>query len=236
MMSKTNISRQAAYAQLAGGSSRDQPRTVVGVLLNYTQTLVQLAPVMDQPPYKAAPKAPVLYIKPANTYAAEGDDIVVPTDVDEVEIGACIGVVFDRKVTRVDAAQALDHVAGFRIVADLTVPHTEYFRPAIKQRCRDGFCPIGSNITPRAAVNDFASLVIEVYVDGQMVQQAYTRDLVRPVAQLISDVSQFMTFDTGDVLLIGLPAHAPRVRAGQRYEIRIDPLGSLSNRLIAAVD
>ena len=74
----------------------------------------------------------MLYIKPANTHAQDGDAILVPADVAEVQVGACLGIVFGRTATRVSAAQALDYVAGYRVVADLSEPHASYFRPALE--------------------------------------------------------------------------------------------------------
>ena len=182
----------------------------------------------------SAAASPVLYIKPANTHAQDGDAILVPADVAEVQVGACLGIVFGRTATRVSAAQALDYVAGYRVVADLSEPHASYFRPALKQQCRDGFCPIGRDLTPAASVANPDALDIEVLVDGQTAQRATTADLVRPVARLIADVTAFMSFEPGDILLAGVPAGAPRLRAGQRYEIRIAGVGSLANRLQAA--
>ncbi len=228
------MTRPLDYASLIDWPAEARPRTVVGTLLNYRQALEQLGDAAQQTPYKATPKAPVLYIKPANTYAESDSDIVLPSDVAEVEIGACVGLVFERKATRVKATNALDYVAGYRIVADLSVPHASYFRPPMKQKCRDGFCPIGAQLTPRAQIVDPDDLTIEVYIDGRLAQQAHTGDLIRPVAKLIADVTRFMSLDCGDILLIGVPVDAPRARAGQRFEIRIAPLGSLVNRLTVA--
>ncbi|WAI86180.1 MULTISPECIES: fumarylacetoacetate hydrolase family protein [Achromobacter] len=224
----------AARAAQANAALAGPPRTVVGAALNTHQSLDALGDSVNAPPYKAAPRAPVLYIKPANTYARDGDTITLPADVDEVEVGACLGVVFSRRATRVSEARALDHVAGYRVVADLSVPHASYFRPALKQKCRDGFCPMGDTLTPASAVADPNALDIEVRVDGVVVQRASTADLVRPVARLIADVTQFMSFEAGDMLLVGAPHDAPRVRAGQRYDIRIVQVGMLGNTLAAA--
>jgi 5-oxopent-3-ene-1,2,5-tricarboxylate decarboxylase/2-hydroxyhepta-2,4-diene-1,7-dioate isomerase len=228
------MTTQADYATLACGPAADRPRIVVGTLLNYRQALEQLGDAAHQPPYKSAPKAPVLYIKPANTYAQDGDEIVLPADVAEVEIGACLGIVFQRKATRVSEAQAMDYVAGYRIVADLSVPHSSYFRPPMKQKCRDGFCPMGA-LLARDQIQNPDDLSIQVHVDGQCMQQAHTRDLIRPVARLIADVTQFMSLDRGDILLVGVPAGAPLAHAGQRIEIGISELGRLTNRLSASV-
>jgi 5-oxopent-3-ene-1,2,5-tricarboxylate decarboxylase/2-hydroxyhepta-2,4-diene-1,7-dioate isomerase len=230
---KLNNYREHLAARAAAAAT-PWPRTVVGAALNTRQALAALGEAVDAPPYKAAPKAPVLYIKPANTYARNGDVIALPADVDEVEVGACLGVVFARRATRVSEAEALDYVAGYRVVADLSVPHASYFRPALKQKCRDGFCPIGQDLAPVAAVGDVDALDIEVRIDGQVAQRASTADLIRPVARLIADVTQFMTLEAGDILLAGTPHGAPRARAGQRYEISISRVGTLGNALAAA--
>ncbi|QKH38019.1 fumarylacetoacetate hydrolase family protein [Achromobacter pestifer] len=230
---KLNNYREHLAARAAAAAA-PWPRTVVGAALNTRQALAALGDAVDAPPYKGAPKAPVLYIKPANTYARHGEVITLPTDVGEVEVGACLGVVFARRATRVSEAEALDYVAGYRVVADLSVPHASYFRPALKQKCRDGFCPIGQDLAPVAAVGDPDALDIEVRIDGQLAQRANTADLIRPVARLIADVTQFMTLEAGDILLAGTPHGAPRARAGQRYEISIARVGTLGNPLAAA--
>ncbi|WP_242610024.1 fumarylacetoacetate hydrolase family protein, partial [Achromobacter xylosoxidans] len=225
--------KHSNYREYLAARAAALPRTVAGAALNTRQALAALGEAMNAPPYQAAPRAPVLYIKPANTYAADGDAIALPADVPEVRIGASLGIVFGRRASRVSEAEALAHVAGYRVVADLSAPHDSYFRPALKQQCRDGFCPIGRELAPVAAVPDPDALGIEVWVDGALAQRASTADLVRPVARLIADVTEFMSFEPGDILLAGARADAPLARAGQRYEIRIAQVGALGNTLIA---
>lgn len=219
--------KHSNYREYLAARAAALPRTVAGAALNTRQALAALGEAMT------APRAPVLYIKPANTYAADGDAIALPADVPEVRIGASLGIVFGRRASRVSEAEALAHVAGYRVVADLSAPHDSYFRPALKQQCRDGFCPIGRELAPVAAVPDPDALGIEVWVDGALAQRASTADLARPVARLIADVTEFMSFEPGDILLAGARADAPLARAGQRYEIRIAQVGALGNTLIA---
>ncbi|WZB64115.1 fumarylacetoacetate hydrolase family protein [Achromobacter xylosoxidans] len=69
---------------------------MVGAALNYRQQLEALGEAAHAPPYQRPPQAPVLYIKPANTHAQDGDAILVPVDVAEVQVGACLGIVFGR--------------------------------------------------------------------------------------------------------------------------------------------
>ena len=116
---------------------------------------------------------------------------------------------------------------------DVSVPHSSYFRPAVRHNARDGFCPLGPRVTPRASVPDPDALIIRTYVDGALAQTAGTADLVRRVARLLADVTEFMTLSPGDVLAAGAAAPAPRVRAGQSVRIEIDGLGMLVNPFVA---
>ena len=218
---------------LARSLSSQPPRgTVYGSLLNFRGALEALGDSVHRPPYQAPPKAPILYIKPRNTVSTDGDPIVVPHGVDALEIGASLGLVIGRTACRVGEAQALEFVSGYVIVNDVSVPHASYYRPAMRFKCRDGFCPIGTPV-PRNAAIDPNALTLRVEIDGVEAQRASTADLIRPAARLLADVSEFMTLHPGDVLMVGVPAGAPLARAGQRVSISIDGLGPLQNRLVA---
>lgn len=206
--------------------------TVYGTLLNHADALAALGQAVHQAPYKAPPKAPVLYIKPRNTWVGDGDTIVVPEGVEELEIGATLGMVIGRAACQVGEAEALEFVAGYVIVDDVSVPHASFYRPSLRFKARDTFCPIGGFV-PRALAGDPDALGIVVSVDGRVVHRASTRGLIRPVARLLAEVSEFMTLLPGDVLSVGVAANAPRARAGQRVSIAIDGLGRLENPLVA---
>ena len=205
---------------------------VYGTLLNHRTAWQSLGDAVNQPPYNGAPKAPVLYVKPQNTLAADGDPVLVPRGVLELEVGACLGLVIGRAACRLEELSALEYLAGYLIVNDVSVPHQPYYRPSIRSRTRDGFCPIGPRVTPRAAVPDPDNLNIRVFIDGELKQQATTSQLVRPVGKLLADVTEFMTLSPGDVLAVGAAAPAPRVRAGQQACIEIDGLGRLENAFV----
>lgn len=206
--------------------------TVYGTLLNHRDALAALGNAVHEPPYKAPPKAPILYIKPRNTWIAAGEAIVVPTGVRELEIGATLGLVIGRAACGVNEADALSVVAGYVIVNDVSVPHDSYYRPSLRFKARDTFCPIGPFVA-RDAVGSPDGLGIAVTIDGETVQRAGTAGLIRSAARLIADVSEFMTLMPGDVLSVGVAARAPRARSGQHVSISIDGLGRLDNSLIA---
>jgi 5-oxopent-3-ene-1,2,5-tricarboxylate decarboxylase/2-hydroxyhepta-2,4-diene-1,7-dioate isomerase len=128
----------------------------------------------------------------------------------------------------------LDYVAGYLIVADVSIPHASFHRPAIRYKARDGYCPLGPAVTARAAIASPDALTIRVYIDDALVQSSSTADLIRPAARLLADVTEFMTLAPGDVLALGAAAPAPRVRPGQSLRMEIDGLGSLCNSFLDA--
>jgi 5-oxopent-3-ene-1,2,5-tricarboxylate decarboxylase / 2-hydroxyhepta-2,4-diene-1,7-dioate isomerase len=204
-------------------------RTIVGAFLNFRDAWQAAEPAMAREPHNRPPVHPVLYLKPANTWAADGDVVELPEGVDEVEVGATLGVVFARAASRVSARDALSCVAGYSVVNDVTIPHASMLRPPMRQKCRDGFCPVGTMVTSPGIDPD--ALTLRAYVDGQLRLEASTANLVRPVAQLISDVSEFMTLSAGDILLVGLPAGLPRAGVGQSMRVEVDGVGRIDNIL-----
>jgi 5-oxopent-3-ene-1,2,5-tricarboxylate decarboxylase/2-hydroxyhepta-2,4-diene-1,7-dioate isomerase len=212
-------------------------RTVVGALLEFQGAWQAMEPVMAQPPHHRPPVHPVLYIKPANTWARHGDPVLLPPDVAEVEIGATLGISFAHTASRVNAAQALEFVSGYCVVNDVTVPHLDapkpaLLRPPMRQKCRDGFCPIGPWVSADE-LRDPGTLEIRSYINGELRQRSHTAQLRRNVAQLIADVSEFMTLAPGDLLLIGVAEQPARARAGDTMAVEIDGIGRLENPLQA---
>jgi 5-oxopent-3-ene-1,2,5-tricarboxylate decarboxylase/2-hydroxyhepta-2,4-diene-1,7-dioate isomerase len=210
--------------------------TVFGTLLNYAEALEALGDAVHQPPYKAPPRAPVLYIKPRNTHCGHGDTVPVPPEVEGFLAGAALGVVIGRTACRVPEHEALLHVAGYTIANDLTVPHDSFYRPSLRFKVRDRSCPMGPWVRASRHIADPDALAIRVLVDGELRQTASTAGLIRPVAKLLSEVSEFMTLAAGDVLLVGVPAGAPLARAGQTVTVQIDGIGALENRLVSEED
>lgn len=206
--------------------------TVLGVLLNHRPALAALGDAVHAAPYKAPPQAPVLYVKPRNTQVGDGARVRVPAGVAALEVGAALGLVIGAAACRVSAAEALAHVAGLVVVADLSVPHESFYRPSVRLKARDGFCPLGPCVWPLAAVADVDALAVRVAVDGRTVHEANTGERVRTAARLLADVSAFMTLAPGDVLLTGVAAGAPHVAAGHAVSVAIEGLGDLSFALV----
>lgn len=197
--------------------------TVYGTLMNFRSELQALGNRMNEAPYKAPPKAPVLYVKPANTWTDNGGGIAIPAHASEVAIGATVAMVM----------RSAREVAGYVLMNDVTLPHDSFYRPPVKFNCLDGFLGIDDRLCPPGDAGDPAAFALEVRVNGELTQTVRFSDLVRPAAQLLADVSEFMTLGEGDMLMLGCDVVRPRVRAGDRVEIRSPALGSLANTFVA---
>jgi 5-oxopent-3-ene-1,2,5-tricarboxylate decarboxylase / 2-hydroxyhepta-2,4-diene-1,7-dioate isomerase len=206
---------------------------VVGALLNDPAQITALGDAAHRPPHKAPPVAPVLEVKPRHTLAHDGAQVQVPAGVDALEVGCSLGIVIGRTACRVEAGQALQHAAGYLLAGDLSLPLDSHYRPAVRFKARDGFCPLGA-VVPAAAVADPDALDLDVFIDGQLAQRSSTAGRTRGVAQLLAEVSAFMTLRPGDVLLLGRSHGVPLARAGQRVDIRCAAWGGLRFSLVAA--
>lgn len=207
-------------------------QAVYGVMFNHRPALMALGDAVHQPPHHAPPKGPVLYIKPRNSHTGDGE-VTVPHGVFELELGATLALVMGQTVKQVAVETALSHVAGYLAVADVRMPHNQYYRPQVPAIARDGFCPMARRFTPASEGLNPDALTIRVWVNDQLVQTTHTGDRIRQAAQLLSDVSSFMSLQTGDLLLMGVSHGAPRVRVGDTSRIEIDGLEPLRNHFVA---
>jgi 5-oxopent-3-ene-1,2,5-tricarboxylate decarboxylase/2-hydroxyhepta-2,4-diene-1,7-dioate isomerase len=200
---------------------------VYGTLLNFRREWDLWAPRMTQDPHKAAPQAPILYVKSANTFSPAGQALQLQDGVSEVDIGATLGL-----VVGVEA-----QVTGAVLLCDWSVPHASYYRPPVKFRCRDGFLALPQQVT-QGQVSDWAALQIAVSRNGERVQTVDLRALMRDLPTLLTDVGEFMTLQAGDVLMVGTDGLAdgtrPRAKAGDRVEISAPGFSSVSVQVGAA--
>ncbi|MCY7307506.1 MAG: fumarylacetoacetate hydrolase family protein [Rhodoferax sp.] len=211
--------------------------TVYGVLLNFRAELAELGQQMQQAPYMAEPKAPVLYVKPANTWSGSGSAIVLPAQAGQVEVGASVAMVIGEPNPARSRGPARASVAGYVLVNDLSLPHSSFFRPPVKVKCPDGFLGLGPVWVPAAQAGDPAGFVLDVAINGVLRQSVYFSDLVRAADTLLDDVGEFMTLRCGDLLLLGCDRGRPLAAAGDQVEIGMRnqaAFGSLCNTLLLA--
>ncbi|MGE0351102.1 fumarylacetoacetate hydrolase family protein [Hydrogenophaga sp.] len=188
--------------------------TVYGTLLNFQREWALWAPRMNEAPYKSPPRAPVLYVKTANTFTPAGGAIVLPAGA-PVQVSASLGLVME-------AGGAW----GAVLFNDVAIAHESYYRPPIKARCVDGFLGVGAVCAPLAqlgGLDGLAELQIELHINGVHRQTTELAAMVRDAATLLADVNEFMTLRPGDVLMLGSDCledgSRPLVHAGDMVEI-----------------
>lgn len=159
----------------------------------------------------------MLYLRPRNTWSGTGAPILTPANVPALKMAGTVGIVI---------GPFANQVAGYIAVNDVSIPHESYFRPAIRQRCRDGFCVIGTESIGHPPEE------IRISINGELRCRARIDSLVRPIDRLIEDISEFLTLQPGDIVLIGEPPHAPLARPGDRVRMEIDGLPALENLVV----
>ncbi|MUK88981.1 4-hydroxyphenylacetate isomerase [Ornithinibacillus sp. L9] len=209
--------------------------TVYGTIFNFKEQLDAMNSKFKQEPYQAEPNRPILYVKPRNTINAHLHEVQLPSDVKEVQINATLGIVIGRNATNISEQEALNYVEGYTVVNDVTVPHDNFYRPNIKNKVRDGFCPVGPWIMEKREVPNPEQLMVWTFINDELVQVQNLNDLVRPIPKLLADVTEFMTLFKGDMLLVGVPHNPPTATAGDTVRIEIDQIGCLENTFVADV-
>ncbi|MEX8624181.1 fumarylacetoacetate hydrolase family protein [Salmonella enterica] len=203
--------------------------TVFAVALNHRSQLDAWDEKFRQAPYQTQPRTPVWFIKPRNTVIHGGDAIPLPVG-EEVMSGATLALVVGKTARKVAADQAQAFIAGFSLANEVSLPESSFYRPAIKARCRDGFCPLGELVNQPLA--DTLDIITEI--NGKEVDRWSTADLVRSAAQLLSALSDFATLQPGDVILLGTPQQRVAIKPGDRVTVRAAGFPALENTVVLA--
>lgn len=203
--------------------------TVFAVALNHQSQITHWHEAFEQAPYKTPPKTPVWFIKPRNTLIQSGDAILHPAG-EVVLSGATIALVISKEARKVNKADAHNYIAGFALANEVSLPEDSFYRPAIKAKCCDSFCPIGE-VTVTATTE---SVDIITLINGKEVDRWSTRDLVRDASDLVAALSEFATLKAGDVILMGTPHHRVAIQPGDEVQVQAVGFPSLRNQVIAA--
>ena len=196
---------------------------IVGVARNYAEHARELGnPVPDRA---------VLFIKPASSILPDGGTVVIPPGGGDCHHEIELAVLIGQAGKNLSADAALAHVAGYGVALDLTLRdlQAELKAKGLPWEIAKGFdtsCPL-SAFVPASGVADLQRLRLRLTVNGEVRQDGSTADMLRPVAQLISEASAWFTLEAGDILLTGTPAGVGPIRSGDRLEAVIDGVGTL---------
>lgn len=205
------------------------PSKIIAVGMNYADHVREIGAEI--------PKVPILFPKYPSTLVGDGAvvqwDEMLTRQVDyEVELAVVIG----RKAYRVDAVDALDYVFGYTVANDLSARDLQFGDGQwTRGKNLDGFCPLGPVILTADSVPDPQQFALRCLVNGRMMQESSTSQMIFSVRELIAFISQFCTLNPGDLILTGTPfgvgmSRTPQVylRPGDVVQSEIDGIGRLT--------
>jgi 2,4-didehydro-3-deoxy-L-rhamnonate hydrolase len=187
------------------------------------------------------PSSPLLFGKFPNTLVDDGESVVLPDDVGHVDAEAELAVVVGTRARNVPRADALAFVYGYSVANDISARDVQFAdQQWFRGKGYDTFCPLLSSITPTAELGPADNLRVIQRVNGVVLQDGRTSDLIFDVPTLVSYISSVMTLDAGDVILTGTPEGVgyfrdPKIALapGDLIEVEIEGIGTLRNPVTA---
>lgn len=208
--------------QIAPGTRLGAPLAHVGkfvcIGLNYADHAAEAG--------MPVPEEPIIFMKATSAICGPFDDLQIPRGSVQTDWEVELGVVIGKRAKYLDEAQALDHVAGYLCVNDLSERDFQNRRQGqwTKGKSHDTFGPIGPWLVTRDEIADPQALTLWCDVDGKRMQSGSTATMVFGVAHLVAYLSRFMTLHPGDIIATGTP---PGVGMGKRPPVYLKPGQSL---------
>ncbi|HEX3784496.1 MAG TPA: fumarylacetoacetate hydrolase family protein [Pseudonocardiaceae bacterium] len=206
----------------------DRPGKVLALHLNYPSRIAQRG---------RAPSAPSFFLKPSTSVSASGTPIERPVGTELLAFEGEIALVIGERMRNVPIERAWSAVRAVTAGNDFGVYDLRQVDRGsnLRNKGGDGFTPLGP-VALDARALDPTALRVRTWVDGELVQEDTTAELVFPFARLIADVSQLITLEPGDVILTGTPAGSSVVVPGQTVEVEVDAVGGpATGRLVTPV-
>lgn len=183
------------------------------------------------------PERPVLFAKWPSCLIADGDPIVLPAQSVSVDYEAELAVVIGTTARDVPVSEALDHVAGYLVMNDVSARDLQSSDGQwTRSKSFDTFGPIGPRLVPASEISDPQVLGIRAWLNDELVQESNTADMIFSVAEIIAFVSAGITLLPGDVISTGTPSGVglhrdpPRLlQPGDRICVEVDGIGRLEN-------
>ncbi len=200
------------------------PRSkVIGIGKNYAEHAAEMG--------GEAPAEPLMFLKPNTSVVGPDDPIVLPRQSQEVHYEGELAVVIGRICKDVPIERVPEVIYGYTCANDVTARDLQRGDGQwSRAKGFDSFCPLGPWIVTGLDASDLA---LTTRRDGAVVQDGRTSQMVHGVAALVAHASEAFTLLPGDVILTGTPAGVGPITAGQRVEVEIEGIGTLSNPVVA---
>ncbi|MDQ0391516.1 fumarylacetoacetate hydrolase family protein [Labrys monachus] len=192
----------------------------------------------------AIPAEPILFMKATSAITGPNDPVIIPRNSQKTDWEVELGVVIGEEARYVSEADAMNHVAGYCVINDVSERAFQAERGGqwTKGKSADSFGPIGPWLVTRDEVADPQKLAMWLTVDGIKRQDGSSRTMIFPVAHLVSYISQFMSLQPGDVISTGTPPGVGMgikpepvfLKPGQTIRLGIEGLGEQQQVTVAA--
>jgi 2-keto-4-pentenoate hydratase/2-oxohepta-3-ene-1,7-dioic acid hydratase in catechol pathway len=207
-----------------------RPGKIFGIGLNYRDHAAETG--------RPAPEVPFVFSKAATAVIATGEAILLPRVSEQIDFEGELAVVIGRTARRVPAARALEHVAGYTIMLDITARDYQQRSGHCIGKSFDTFAPMGPALVTADEIPSPSGLELRTIVSGETMQHSNTRELIFDVPYLVEFLSACATLEPGDVITTGTPAGVGVARKPQRFlregdtvRVEIEGLGALENRV-----
>ena len=224
----------AVPASIRRGPPVSNIRKIVCIGLNYSDHAEESG--------MPVPEEPVVFMKADTSITGPNDDVIVPLVSKKLDWEVELGVIIGKTAHYVEEANALDYVAGYCVVNDISEREFQLEGTGqwVKGKSHDSFCPLGPELTTRDEVPDPQALDLWLDVDGERVQTGNTSTMVFSVAHMVSYLSRYMTLRPGDLISTGTPPGVglgfkpPRYLAvGQTMTLGVQGLGVISQTVVS---
>jgi 5-oxopent-3-ene-1,2,5-tricarboxylate decarboxylase/2-hydroxyhepta-2,4-diene-1,7-dioate isomerase len=209
----------------AGYLAPVEPSKIIATHLTYRSRVEEYA--------ARTPPEPSYFMKPPTTLNGHLGVLRRPKGARFLNYEGEVAVVIGRTMHGVPQDEVLNHVAGYAVANDVGLHD---FRHAdrgsmLRVKGQDGFCPIGPELVP-ASEFDPTDFEIRTYLNGEVVQEGGSGDLIWPISYLLADLCRLITLEPGDVVLSGTPAHSRPMEPGDVVEVEATGLGRLRNTVV----
>jgi len=215
------------------GAAVARVETFYAIGLNYAQHAAEAG--------MEPPKEPILFNKSASCLAGPNDALTLPKGSEKSDWEVELGVVIGKRAQNVSVEEALSYVAGYCVINDVSERAYQIERGGqwTKGKSAPGFGPVGPYLVTADEVPDPQALGLRLSLNGEMVQNNFTSDMIFSVAEIIAHMSEFMALVPGDVIATGTPEGVgmgmkPQrfLRVGDVMELEIDGLGRQRTEVI----
>ncbi len=200
------------------------PQKIIGVGSNYRNHAKEMG--------KPIPVEPLLFLKPPSALLSPGRAIARPPGFERCDYEGELAVVIGRRCHRQPVSSAMNYVLGYTLCNDVTVRDLQKKDGQFtRAKGFDSFCPLGPVISTDF---DLGKAAIQSHLNGKLVQDGASDELIFSIEELVSFISHVMTLEPGDVITTGTPAGVGNLSPGDVIELFADGIGRLRNPVVAA--